>query len=178
MKDKPRKRPPITNLIDEINALDSTSREKFAQKCGTSVGNLRQIAYGFGGVSPKLAKSIIANSNCDISIEQLIPELSWPKAKPPSGSDLGARMLKLYNKRVNYMKNFHKNQPPCPPIVQFLRTVGIWLYSHAVTIDTCVKNTLDVICLFIGFIMFYILLLIGVQCEQFWKTPTPKFWIH
>lgn len=76
MRDRPRKRPPIADLIDEINTMDSTAREKFAEKCGTSLGNLRQIAYGFGGVSPKLAKNIIANSNCDISIEQLIPELS------------------------------------------------------------------------------------------------------
>lgn len=76
MKDRPRKRNPITGLIDEINTLDSESRKKLAEKCGTSLGNLRQIAYGFGGVSPRLAKSIIAHSNCDISIEQLIPELS------------------------------------------------------------------------------------------------------
>lgn len=83
------------------------------------------------------------------------------ESKAPKWSDLGARMLKLYNKRVNYMKNFPKNQPPCPPIAQFLRTVGSWLYAYADTIDTCIKNILDVICLFIGFIMFYILLLIG-----------------
>lgn len=76
MRNRARKRPPVVELIDEINTLDGVSREEFAEKCGTSVGNLRQIAYGFGGVSPRLAKNIIANSKCNITIEQLIPELS------------------------------------------------------------------------------------------------------
>lgn len=70
-----RKRPPIPQLIDKINSLDCQEQHLFAQKCGTSLGNLRQIAYGFGGVSPTLAKSIITNADCDITAEQLIPEL-------------------------------------------------------------------------------------------------------
>lgn len=74
---------------------------------------------------------------------------------------MGLNLLKLYNKRVNYMKKFPKNQPPCPPIAHFLRKVGSWLYTHADTIDTCIKNTLDVICLFVGLGICYGFLLLG-----------------
>lgn len=76
MQKRQRKRPPIPRLIDEINRLDDAAREKLAEQCGTSVGNLRQIAYGFGGVSPKLAKNIIKNARSEIRISELIPELS------------------------------------------------------------------------------------------------------
>lgn len=76
MKNRPRKRPPVSALIEKINRLDGTARVNFAKQCGTSVGNLRQIAYGFGGVSPKLAKNIVEHSDCNLSIGELIPELS------------------------------------------------------------------------------------------------------
>lgn len=59
------------------------------------------------------------------------------------------------------MKKFPKNQPPCPPIAHFLRKVGSWPYTHADTIDTCIKNTLDVICLFVGLGICYGFLLLG-----------------
>lgn len=75
MKKSARKRPPVRALISKINSLDSHEQQELAKQCGTSIGNLRQIAYGFGGVSPALAKSIIQNAKCDISVEHLIPEL-------------------------------------------------------------------------------------------------------
>lgn len=71
-----KRRTPIQPLIDKINGLDSFSRQIYAKQCGTSLGNLRQIAYGYGGCSPALAKKIIENSGCDVTFEQLIPELS------------------------------------------------------------------------------------------------------
>lgn len=71
-----RKRPPIQALVEKIKNLDDISRDVLAEKCGTSIGNLRQIAYGYGGCSPALAKKIIENSGCDVTFEQLIPELA------------------------------------------------------------------------------------------------------
>lgn len=76
VKNNSRKREPIHSLIKKINGMDNHNRNIYAQKCGTSLGNLKQIAYGFGGVSPKLAKTIIRNCDCDITLQQLIPELA------------------------------------------------------------------------------------------------------
>lgn len=69
-----KKRMPVTLLIEKLNSIDEASRNTYAEKCGTSFGNLRQIAYGYGGCSPALAKKILENCECDISFEQLIPE--------------------------------------------------------------------------------------------------------
>lgn len=69
-----KKRNPIDPLISKINSMDAISRELYAKQCGTSLGNLRQIAYGYGGCSPALAKRIIENCGCKVSFEQLIPE--------------------------------------------------------------------------------------------------------
>ncbi len=76
MKNSSRKRPKIPALIDKINGLDPDSRTDFAKSCGTTIGNLRQIAYGYGGVSPKLASQIVKNCGCVVTVEQLIPELT------------------------------------------------------------------------------------------------------
>ncbi len=76
LKQSQRKREPILPLISMINSMDSLSRKKYAEKCGTSLGNLRQIAYGYGGCSPALAKTIIQNCGCEVSFEDLIPELN------------------------------------------------------------------------------------------------------
>lgn len=70
-------------------------------------------------------------------------------------------MLKLYNKQANYMKNLHKNQPPCPPIAQFLRTVGGWLIAHADMIEYWLVFIRDFIMLIAMLVMCYGLLLIG-----------------
>lgn len=75
-KQRQKKRAPISPLISMINSMDSLSRKKYAEKCGTSLGNLRQIAYGYGGCSPALAKTIIQNCDCELSFEDLIPELN------------------------------------------------------------------------------------------------------
>ncbi len=69
-----RKRPPINSLINLINGLNNEQRQQLAKNCNTSVGNLRQIAYGFGGCSLSLAMSIC--KACDnVQLEQLLPEL-------------------------------------------------------------------------------------------------------
>lgn len=59
------------------------------------------------------------------------------------------------------MQNLNKNQVPATPFANFLKAVGIWLYSHADTLATYAKNILDVICLFVGLVIFYGLFLIG-----------------
>lgn len=76
MRNCHRKRKTITALVSKINSLNHNERKELAHVCGTSIGNLRQIAYGFGGVSPRLAKSIVQNAGCNITIGELLPELA------------------------------------------------------------------------------------------------------
>lgn len=72
----PRKRPPVKALIDAINAGDSTERAEMAARCGSTVENLRQIAYGYGSCSIELAKLIVAEELPGVSISDLLPSLA------------------------------------------------------------------------------------------------------
>lgn len=70
-----RKRLPVQNLISKINSLDDVGRKDLATTCGTSIGNLRQIAYGFGGCSVAQATKIV--KACDsVKLFELLPELN------------------------------------------------------------------------------------------------------
>lgn len=70
-----RRRPVVTTLKDKLNNMPKKERESFAKKCGTSFGNLLQIAYGWGGCSITLAQSIVAACDNQIELDELIPEL-------------------------------------------------------------------------------------------------------
>ena len=48
--------------------------EKFAQQCGTTTGNLMQIAYG-GSVSAKLSKKIYEESKKKVLLAELRPDI-------------------------------------------------------------------------------------------------------
>lgn len=72
---KERRRPVVTALINKLNGMPKQDRPIFADKCGTSFDNLRQVAYGWGGCSIALAQSIVAATDNSIELEELIPEL-------------------------------------------------------------------------------------------------------
>lgn len=72
---KERRRPIVTELTQKLNSMPAQDREDFAIKCGTSFGNLLQIAYGWGGCSISLAQSIVAACDQSIELDDLIPEL-------------------------------------------------------------------------------------------------------
>lgn len=48
--------------------------EKFADECGTTTGNLMQIAYG-GSVSARLSKTIFEKSNSKVLLSELRPDI-------------------------------------------------------------------------------------------------------
>ena len=52
-------RPRVHQLIDAINGADDEGRAALAAECQTSIGNLRQIAYGFGACSLSQAVLIV-----------------------------------------------------------------------------------------------------------------------
>ncbi len=72
---KDRRRPVVMELKQKLNNMPVENRKDFADKCGTSFDNLRQIAYGWGGCSISLAQSIVSACAGKVELEDLIPEL-------------------------------------------------------------------------------------------------------
>ena len=72
---KDRRRPIVVELKQKLNEMPVEERDDFADKCGTSFDNLRQIAYGWGGCSISLAQSIVSACDGEVELEDLIPEL-------------------------------------------------------------------------------------------------------
>lgn len=72
---KDRRRPIVVELKQKLNEMPVEERDDFADKCGTSFDNLRQIAYGWGGCSISLAQSIVTACDGEVELEDLIPEL-------------------------------------------------------------------------------------------------------
>lgn len=70
-----RRRPVVVELKQMLNNMPLEDRKDFADKCGTSFDNLRQVAYGWGGCSISLAQSIVSVSAGKVELDDLIPEL-------------------------------------------------------------------------------------------------------
>ena len=70
-----RLRPVVVVLRDKINSMSVEQREVFAKKCGTSIDNLRQIAYGWGGCSLTKANLIVEACDNEIQLTDLVPAL-------------------------------------------------------------------------------------------------------
>ena len=64
----------VKTLLDYIKNLSSSDLHAFASDCGTTTGNLMQIAYG-GSVSAKLAKVIHEESSKTVLLEELRPDI-------------------------------------------------------------------------------------------------------
>lgn len=70
-----RQKNQVVSLLSYIKKLGSDSEvQDFAKKCGTTRGNLLQIAYG-GSVSPRLSKKISTQSNGEIPLSDLRPDV-------------------------------------------------------------------------------------------------------
>lgn len=70
----PLKREPVQALIDNINERDAFDRLALAKACGSSLDNLRQIAYGYGSCSLDMAKNIVSHVP-GVTLADLIPSL-------------------------------------------------------------------------------------------------------
>jgi DNA-binding transcriptional regulator YdaS (Cro superfamily) len=60
-------------LLDYLNSLPVTAQESFASRCETTVGYLRQIAYGHRACPAHLAINIERESNRALICEELRP---------------------------------------------------------------------------------------------------------
>lgn len=68
----------ILSLKSFIGSLpDEETREEFAQKCGTTLGHLRQIYYGNRSCDAGLAIEIEKNTNQAIKCEDLRKDIDF-----------------------------------------------------------------------------------------------------
>lgn len=63
-------------LLDYMKGLDKQKLETFALTCGTSVGQLRQVAYG-RRAGAELAIAIDRSSCGEVSCEEVRPDIDW-----------------------------------------------------------------------------------------------------
>lgn len=68
-------------LIAYIKQLSPESREYLARQCGTSMGHLRNVAYGYRPCAAELAVSIEAASAGAVTRQDLCPE-NWRRIWP------------------------------------------------------------------------------------------------
>lgn len=71
-------------LLDYIKSLDKPALERFAYQCGTSSGQLKQVAYGHRRASAGLAIEIDRHSGSSVACESMRPDIDWAylRSKP------------------------------------------------------------------------------------------------
>ena len=65
------------NLHDYIKPFDKQSLEAFAASCGTTVGQLKQVSYGYRRPGAALAISIERESSRSVICEEMRPDIDW-----------------------------------------------------------------------------------------------------
>lgn len=68
-------------LIDYLRQLPAEQREPFAALCATSIGHLRNVAYGYRPCSPELAVQIEQATERQVTRQELCPE-NWSRIWP------------------------------------------------------------------------------------------------
>ncbi|PXX58521.1 DNA-binding transcriptional regulator YdaS, prophage-encoded, Cro superfamily [Pseudomonas sp. LAMO17WK12:I10] len=64
-------------LSEYLKTMDKEGLEVFAGHCGTSVGQLKQVAYGNRRASAGLAVSLDRETSGVIRCEALRPDIDW-----------------------------------------------------------------------------------------------------
>jgi DNA-binding transcriptional regulator YdaS (Cro superfamily) len=64
-------------LLDFFKGLDAVQLGAFAAGCGTSVGQLKQVAYGNRRASAGLAIAIDRQTKGRVTCELLRPDIDW-----------------------------------------------------------------------------------------------------
>ncbi|MEB0311542.1 YdaS family helix-turn-helix protein [Pseudomonas sp. 10B1] len=65
------------NLHEFIKPMEKVSLEAFAAACLTTVGQLKQVAYGNRRPSASLAINIERESSGSVTCEQMRPDVDW-----------------------------------------------------------------------------------------------------
>lgn len=64
-------------LLDYIKGLEKDELAAFAEACSTSVGQLKQVAYGHRRAGAALAIAIDRNSGGKVQCESLRADIDW-----------------------------------------------------------------------------------------------------
>lgn len=73
-------------LLDLIRSLEPAQLDSLAERSGTSVGNLKQIAYGYRLAGPGLAINLDRESGRAVTCEELRPDIDWAYLRNSSTS--------------------------------------------------------------------------------------------
>ncbi|MHC8321229.1 YdaS family helix-turn-helix protein [Pseudomonas sp. GB2N2] len=73
-------------LLDLIRSLEPSQLDSLAERSGTSVGNLKQIAYGYRMAGPGLAINLDRESGRAVTCEELRPDIDWAYLRNSSTS--------------------------------------------------------------------------------------------
>ena len=65
------------NIRDYLKQMSRDQRMDFAKRCGTSLGHLQNVAYGYKPCNPDLAMAIEDESGQAVKVESLAPECRW-----------------------------------------------------------------------------------------------------
>ena len=64
-------------LKDFLKTMSLPAREAFAEKCGTTFGHLRNVAYGLRPCRESLAIEIDRESHAKVTCEELRSDVDW-----------------------------------------------------------------------------------------------------
>lgn len=64
-------------LLEYIKILDDAQIKTFASRCNTSVGQLKQVAYGNRRANAGLSIAIDRYSDSHVTCESLRPDIDW-----------------------------------------------------------------------------------------------------
>ncbi|OOG11305.1 YdaS family helix-turn-helix protein [Pseudomonas sp. C9] len=73
-------------LLEHIRSLEPAQLDALAERSGTSVGNLKQIAYGYRLAGPGLAINLDRESGRAVTCEELRPDIDWAYLRNSSTS--------------------------------------------------------------------------------------------
>lgn len=64
-------------LKDFFRSMPVSDREAFAERCDTTVGHLRNVAYGLRPCGESLAINIDRESRGEVRCDELRPDVDW-----------------------------------------------------------------------------------------------------
>lgn len=78
MSDTKKKAVRLEILLAYLHKLyTKENKEAFAARCGTSIGNINQIAYGLRGCNAETAIRIDKASSGEVKFNDLCPDIDW-----------------------------------------------------------------------------------------------------
>lgn len=77
------------DLKSYLSGLEPADRDRFAERCGTTIGHLRNVAYGCRTASEALAIAIDRESGGVVTCEESRPDVDWAylRQRPAPGSE-------------------------------------------------------------------------------------------